>query len=249
LTVNRSQTRRYPIEVAEGVPVEELAHPGPDILPRFLAAWHGPRQSGYGIPPAELAGRPLPKPLRAFYELAGRWPGLVAQNHLLEPAQLSVVDGWFIFYVENQGVREWATTAHGDDPPVWSRSCDPGASWEPEGELLSRFLVQLVLFETIWLAPEGASAPCLNEEQLRNALDPLRLLPLAPWRWPAYPAYFYAGRGVLATACPNATCGGATGAEYHDFSVGARRPDAIAYLASLVDETWAHYSPQDSNSR
>ena len=229
--------------------MEELVRPGPGTLNAFIEAWHGVRRPEYGIPPEQLAGRSLPGPLRAFYELAGRWPGLIGQNRLLQPAELEVVDGRVLFYVENQGVWLWAAAREGDDPAVWSRENSPGAPWEPEGEPLSRFLLQLVLFEAMWAATEGASAACLTAEELRLAVRPLRPLSLAPWRWPSYPSRFYAGEGVIALAGPNPSVWGTQPPDRYSLFLSARRTEALAYLAPLVGDAWEYYSPRDRGHR
>ena len=50
------------------------------------------------------------------------------QNHLFVPrdqqrkhGQITVKDGRIYFYCENQGVYQWSTLPHGDDPPVFGR--------------------------------------------------------------------------------------------------------------------------------
>lgn len=122
------------IEVAKGITVEDLDHPGPNTLHNFIVAWHGRRWPGYGIAPEQMGHGPLPRLLRSFYEFAGRWPGLISQNHLLGPTEIEELDGRLLLYVENQGVWLWATAEEGDDPAVWSRENVSGAEWEIEGE-------------------------------------------------------------------------------------------------------------------
>jgi hypothetical protein len=77
---------------------------------------------------------PMPAPLRHFYSTIGSWPDASVQNDLLAPrelphlkkedwADITVEDGKLVFYVENQGVCQWATSGGdgGDDAPVWIR--------------------------------------------------------------------------------------------------------------------------------
>lgn len=60
-----------------------------DDLKRFIDYWAGPRRAGYGIHKRELAKFSLPGALAAFFNYAGRWPGIInRQDHLLPPSKM-----------------------------------------------------------------------------------------------------------------------------------------------------------------
>jgi hypothetical protein len=216
--------------------LRELLSPGATTYRRFLDDWFGPRGAGFGVAADEL---PLvtPTTLRGFYEYAGRWPGLFAFNYLYPPEELRPdATGRVVFCRENQGVCFWATSGAGHDPPVditWSR---PGASdaqsWHREGEPLSRFLLQLVLFEAVIGAPSRGSALAQPTEMLERILEPLSCLPLAPWLWPVAGSRFWAGADVVAFVSPEA------GSSDAEVLIAARSPAPLEHLRRLPPETW-----------
>lgn len=144
-----------------------------DELGRFLAYWFGRRRPEYG----ELAGRldrlPLPRPLRRFYELAGRWPSGEPDSlerfytgsgghHLRDLDSVGLrEDGRLDFFMEYQGDWSGLTLPDAEDPPVWL------SGWLGEGEeaertvqvcdSLSRFLVTHCLMAILY---EYENAPC-----------------------------------------------------------------------------------------
>jgi hypothetical protein len=180
----------------------------------------------------------LPLPLRWWYERGGNRQGLVdGQNSLLRPDELESEEGGkAVFYSEYEGVYLWATLLEGDDPPVWGRLNDPGEPWTKEGMTLSEFLIQACLVEGLWQAPIGASASCVEGASLAWVTGSLRLVPLAPWHWPAYPARLYASSGAFVFVCPNGD-----GRE-NGFSVwaGAKNLQPLAYLREVIDEGWEY---------
>lgn len=149
-----------------------LTRVGPETVERFAYAWHGPPQ----LSTAEAEPFPeLPRPLSRFYGVAKQWPRLLVQNELMNPPQRE--DDKLVFYVENQGVCAWTTDMSGDDPPVWGSH--DGKDFEEE-EPLSSFLVQVVVFEAVMGAQEGASTAALETVKLDSALGGLSALPFAP---------------------------------------------------------------------
>jgi hypothetical protein len=136
---------------------------------------------------------------------------VVVQNVVLAPPEMPYLtredwatthleDGKLLFYVENQGVCEWATSPEDtDEAPVWIRV---EGDWELEEAPLSAFLVQVLVFEAIWDTTHGASESNLERHVLAQVVEPLHRLP-GSWRWPSYPGEFYAGDRILAFACPN----------------------------------------------
>jgi hypothetical protein len=215
-----------------------LLSPGPASTRSFLTEWHGQPRPDYGLRPNET-GRSVPAPLRDFYELVERWPNAVVQNRLATPDELEQTNGLLVFYVENQGVYAWATELEGTDPPVWGTW---DGEWLPEEEPLSRFLLQVVVFEAAFGGPEGASAAWLRPAAQEELVSRLVALPLGAWRWPDYPTRFYARDDVVAVICPNR---GPDSTDFVSVTVGARNAEALAFLDDLVDRSWEYYSPRD----
>jgi hypothetical protein len=215
----------------------ELLAPTRTTYQRVLAVWHGPRRDAFGVPSERLAG-PMPAVLREFYAFAGRWPAAVRFNELVDPDALEVDDdGMLMFCAENQGVVIWATEPDGDDPPVYVKGStidDPAGrlGWRREGEPLSRFLLQLALFEAMQHAPFGGVALAQPREGWSAILAPLSELPLADWNWPAAGTRFWAADDAVAQVIPD------EGVETKEVHVGARTAAAAAYLRGLPDQIW-----------
>jgi hypothetical protein len=176
-------------------------------------------------------------PLARFYETASRWPRLIAQNELLDPPKVD--DRRLLFYVENQGVCAWATDRVGANPPVWGRI--DGDEFTEE-EPLSRFLIQVALFESVMGAEHGASVAWLHRDGLERVLGPLELLPIGAWRWPSYPTRFYASDDALGIAGPNPA---PDTDDYLSVNVAGRDSGAVAFLDDIVDDGWEFYSRRD----
>jgi hypothetical protein len=212
-----------------------------DAAERFLLDWYGEPK---GDRRETVMDGDLPGPVRRLYALASRWPQAIVQNQLRSPPQ--EVDGRFVFYVENQGVYEWATEdTRENDATVWGREPD-GQSWVKEEPVLAAFVVQLLVFEAIMGARHGAGIAWLPSSRLPDVLRPLQPLPHGYWRWPDYPTRFYAGDDVqLAVVTPNRTA--ADPADHDSVFVAARDAAALTYLDGIVDEGWEHFSRRDSN--
>jgi hypothetical protein len=231
--------------------LETLRDPDAAAVRRFLEEWHGPRRPEYGLPPEDLPAD-LPSPLKDFYLFAGRWPHVVVQNHLAAPREVEQIDGHLVFYVENQDVFGWATSLEPADPPVWGtwdipawevgdRTFQP-EKWIREEEPLSRFLLQVVLFEAAFGASEGAAASWLDPKAQEQLVSRLVAVPLGAWHWPDYPTRFYARDDVVAVICPNRV---PESSDFVSVTVGGRNPEALAFLEDLVDRSWEYYSPRD----
>ena len=184
--------------------------------------------------------------MRGYYEFAGRWPEAVAFNQLIAPGELTLEDDRkLVFCAENQGVVIWATTPEGGDPPVYIKGStmdDPLGSrgWVEEGEPLSRFLLQLVLFEAMIGAPFGGVALAQPEPGWSAVVAPLSPLPLAGWHWPATDTRLWVGDDVIAQTCPD------PGADTREVHVGARTEEAARYLEALRDVDWDTLWPEDA---
>lgn len=133
------------------------------VLKQLVEFWHGPIRPEDGMSAAELAGVPLPMPLRWWYRWAGKRDEIMSgQNILYKPVhkywQLTVDGDHLRFYCENQGVHFWSTLTHGEDPPVFGRynSADP---WEREDITLSEHLILACLLEAVSCHAYGAFAP------------------------------------------------------------------------------------------
>ena len=177
----------------------------------------------------------MPYPLRWWYRLAGRRKEIMSgQNWLLQPDQLKIKDGLFLFYGENQWCYEWATQPTGDDPPVYGRynSTDP---WQPEGMLLSEFLIQVCLFEAVMCHTKyGASSAWIDADTMEEiARDDFGPLPIAPWGWCRM--HFWAGKGAFAFVADN---GEHEGKYYYGAWFGAKTEHPLAFLKPFVSDEW-----------
>lgn len=211
--------------------LELLTDPPDDAIDRFLEAWHGPAARGLRVPAKDAR----PEAIRRLEALAEAWPGTFAQNRLAD-ADLAEDRGKRVFYVENQAVYVWATDGVGADPVVWGRF-NHETRWLAEREPLSRFLLQVVIFEAIMGAPHGAAASSIALPQLEAGLAPLERLPFGSCRWPIEPAWFYAGTDVLAVVNPTGkTSEGPL--DRFDVFIGARTKAALGYLDSVDDIPW-----------
>lgn len=210
-----------------------------NVLRHIAEFWHGPIGPKDGFTEEELRGKPIPASLSWWFRLAGRRTWIMSgQNDLLGPEKLAVNDeGRLLFYVESQGVYLWATLPDGDDPIVLGRFNEPGIPWTEEGMVLSQFLIGACLFQAIMAAQFGASASWIDQATLDKLAAKLPELPLAPWRWPAFPGRFFARGGAGMFACPNGISQGNLG-----FSVwiGAKAAEPLAFLKNVVDRDWEY---------
>lgn len=216
---------------------------GPGAAERFLTDWYGAPARGRVETRATSEG-PYPSPLRRLHELVAGRPAAIVQNQLLAPPRLH--NDRLVFYVENQGVYEWATEASaGNDARVWGREPDE-TEWTEEEPTLSAFIIELLVFEAIMASTHGASVAWLPAERISDALDALEPFPFGSWRWPDYPTRFYAGSDrQLAVVMPNRV----PSDPRDDVSVliAAQDSPALAYLDSIVDESWDHFSRRESS--
>jgi hypothetical protein len=214
------------------------------VLQQLVDFWHGPIKPEDGMSDAELAGVPLPLPLRWWYRWAGKRTEIMSgQNILFSPVdehhkywQLAVEGDYLRFYIENQGVYQWSTLPHGDDPPVFGRyeSTDP---WEQEDVTLSEHLILVCLFEALMChAKYGASAAWLEEEKLSEIARTIPTVAIAPWRW-MDGTRFFAGRGAFICAAGNGECNGKRG---YSVWIGATTEHPLQFLKPSIDDAWEY---------
>lgn len=188
----------------------------------FVNRWFGTGRDDEPLPP-------MPTSLAALHRLVRANPKIMVQNALVASDRLKEVDGRTTFYVENQHVCEWAFDADADDPAVWFRINDHRARWEREPEMLSGFVIQLVLFEATMCAPFGGCASWLDlaaSDRLRSCFQPL---PFGQWCWG--PTSFHARDGALLVMMAN-------GDDGFTAMVAAQHPDALTCITDLVDDQW-----------
>ncbi len=214
--------------------MRELFHVDGNSLERFLTRWYGPPDRQRVT--VEVDG--VPGPLRDWFELTSCWSTPVtAQSRVLsQPRQ---ENGKLVFWVENQGVWLWATTADGDDPPVYDRENVDGAVWQPTGEPLSTFLLHVAVFEAVMGASHCAYAGWVSPAQFEEILAPLRPLPMPDWHWPTGGHRLYAADGLLALGGPNPGPGETAGAAtMREVWVAADKPERLAYLTRIESVEW-----------
>lgn len=191
---------------------------------------------------AEMTSQRLPLPLRWWYRWAGKRSEIMSgQNFLLVPRDyqnkyrmLQVTNGRLLFYVENQGVYQWSTLQHGDDPPVFGRYEGRGR-WAKEGVTLSEHLILMCSFEAVMChARYEASAAQLEERKLREIVGHIPPLAIGRWRWGN--TTFFASRGAFMNVAENCPPNGSKG--YYSVWIGAKTPEPLQFLTPLVDASW-----------
>lgn len=206
-----------------------------EILEALVDYWHPPIRPEDGMKREELGSLRLPATLARWYRWAGNRTEIMSgQNHLLAPSEIIAKDGVLIFYLENQGVYEWATTCEGDDPPVLGRyeSSDP---WTPEGMTLSEHLICMCLFEAILSAPYSASTGWLESDQFERIREGFPIA-LHGWNWPG-PSRFYLAEGVFMHAGTYQEDEKRSG---YSLWIGAKAREPMGFLRPLIDKSWDH---------
>jgi hypothetical protein len=211
------------------------------VLHHVVNFWHGPIRAEDGLSNAELAGFHLPAALRWWYRWAGKRSEIMSgQNFLFTPGDKNgvdrppaMLDGRLFFYVENQGVYQWATLPAGDDPVVFGRY-ESSEAWEQEHIRVSEHLILACLFEAIMChARFRASAAWLDEEKFAAIVEHIPPIAIAPWRWIG--SRFFARNGAFMCAALN---GIDKGKKYYSVHIGAKSPKPLRFLRPFLDETW-----------
>jgi hypothetical protein len=164
------------------------------------------------------------------------------KNHLFVPhdlerkyGQLTVKDGRLYFYAENQGVYQWSTLPHGEDPPVFGRYGGRGR-WGHERIRLSEHLIVMCLFEAIMChADYGASAAWLDEDKFDAVARNIPPLAIRPWRW--MQTRFFIGQGAFMCAAANGAVNGKKG---YSVWIGAKTEQPLRFLKSYLDDRWEY---------
>jgi hypothetical protein len=213
------------------------------ILQQLVNFWHGPIRPEDGMSEADLTWVPLPLPLRWWYRWAGKRSEVMSgQNHLFVPrdqerkhGQITVKDGRIYFYSENQGVYQWSTLPHGDDPPVFGRYEGRGR-WGQEGITLSEHLILMCLFEAVMRhANCGASAAWLDEDRFDAIVRDIPPLAIRPRRW--MKTRFFAGQGAFMCAAANGEVSGKKG---YSVWIGAKTEHPLQFLKAYLDDRWEY---------
>lgn len=201
-------------------------------MARFVTDWYAPLTAEEGVSEAELASVRAPDALAALFRLAGRAPRVLSSQNAI-----TSFDDWKRsaatgakrqrLYTENQGVWTVDVDPAGEDASLSFESW-PEEKGLPPMERLPGFLLQAVVFEAIFGAPQLAMGTC-SSSALVAAVAPLSKLPLAPWHWPAYPGEFWAGDGVCLFRSP-------LDHESSYVSAGAREAGRFDWLARVEAE-------------
>lgn len=175
---------------------------------RFLARWYPPLTQEDGISSLELneaenrLGLKLPTALRDWYTLAGAREDInIAQNSLLRPAELSIVDHHLVFYVESQRVVVWGiplTSLELSDPPV-ELDTDYLASqhrWVQENTVFSEFMLQMMIHQSLFTGDFRGNAS-LDPTVTRRIEATFPRLNLPSWHWPIHLTQFFGDDDVI----------------------------------------------------
>lgn len=181
------------------------------VAARFIAAWFRPLRPDDGMPAARLdaaearLGRPLPRVLRRWYEMAGeeRFHPLKMGGEcvLVAPEQLSIEEGCLMFHYRYKEPMMWFLREEDlgrDDPEVLADSrllapASPSAvrHWVVENGSLSEFLLQMVIHETVFAAPQLHTAE--GGSEIMEAVEQTCVaLPFPAWHWPGFPTRLFA---------------------------------------------------------
>jgi len=234
--------------------IDQLRHPTTvadrlGILKQLVNYWHAPIQPEHGMSDAEIGSMPLPLPLRWWYRWAGKRNEVMSgQNLLLVPRDdtlrkrmLALGDGHLFFYAENQGVYQWCTQPHGDDPPVFGRWECKGP-WARETMTLSEHLILMCLFEAVIChAKYGASIAWLEEDRFNEIVENIPPVAIQPWRW--LRTRFFVGEGAFVCAAENRNPKKEYRAgekRYYSVHVSAKTEHPLQFLKPFLDDKWEH---------
>jgi len=209
-----------------------------------MAYWHGLRPAGYRVGDAVR----IPGVLRRFYESYGSQARSFLVNELQQPDDWYDDDGHRVFYVEEQGVFVWGIShdqLDADDPPVFLRENAPGSPWVEESAATSVFLLQLVVASAAFMAPHGAAAAWLPQDDADLVLAPLTSLDLPPWRWPTYPARLHASEEAVAFMTPNQGPAEVATEAGVSMWVGSLSAAGVSFIEPHLSDAWEYYSPRD----
>jgi hypothetical protein len=219
------------------------------VLKQLVDCWHGPIHPEDGLSEAELAALPpLPLPLRWWYRWAGRRTEVMSgQNFLFEPRhdeepgyrRLAIEDGHLRFYIENQGVYEWSTLPHGDDPPVFGRDACEGP-WERESITLSEHIILVCLFEAMMSnARYGAWTDWLDEQKLAEIATLMPPVALGAWRW--MEMRFFVGSGAVMSVTEGFEYNGRNG---YPAWLGTKTDQQLQFLRPYLGDDWNYIAAQ-----
>jgi hypothetical protein len=154
---------------------------------------------------------------------------------------LAPKNGRLLFYAENQGVYQWCTLPHGDDPPVFGR-WECRGRWAREELTLSEHLIVMCLFEAVFShAKYGASIAWLEEESFKEIFKNNEPLAIRPWRWLGM--RFYVRQGVFACVAENRNPKQKYRAgekRYYSVHVGAKTEHPLQFLKPYLDDEWEY---------
>jgi hypothetical protein len=200
-------------------------------LTRFLHNWYGPAPSPHADVDDSAAA---PPELVEWHKIAARWNSLLTpHNYAIPLPELTEEDGKIFFWVENQGVWEWAFDPDDKDHAVYERppSDEPGP-WLPTGESLTHFLIHATMTEAALGAPAGKTAD--NVELRLLAVQPgTTVLPFPAWNWPTPGTRLLTGQNWLALAHPS----NHTSITY-DITLAARAIEDLDWADKMTQINW-----------
>jgi hypothetical protein len=202
-----------------------------EVLRRLVEYWHGAIAPADGLADEELPAA-LPLPLRWWYRLAGRRPGLLGGGYLIAPARLRPTEnGRVMFLCDSESGSAWLTLPAGDDPPVWASNVGG-----PLGEIgpLSECLIQACVYAAVTGAPYTGRASRVSEEDMARLSAVVARVPLSSGSWPG-DVHFHCAGGAALMACRDDQ---AAAWRRYAVDVGARSEGPLGMLACALSLRW-----------
>lgn len=171
----------------------------------FLKSYHAHWMADPGLPESSIPAN-IPDPLAKLYRHLGRLISqqpehspFVAQDSLVGPENLELVDGMFTIVGENQGNWSVRCPAGTGNPPVFSDAIDGSDGFVEVCDSLEHFLITFCLQEALF------SSPVVITREDSDALDGFLTVPVKPlwqdgyyvWAEPTHTFYHNAEKDIL----------------------------------------------------
>ena len=193
----------------------------------FLRSWYGdPDQQAIEVDPDIQ----MPDPLRDWYRLTSQWSVPISRhNHFLAPEDLRDEDGHLVFWVENQGAREWRVDPARENPIVYE-SYDVIDEWVPTGFPLSKFLAYVAVSEAVHGNHDALISLDMDKQSYESVASGFTPLDDPLWRYPKSDWCYMVAEGMLAYGGIDPPSDAPS--DHYWIMVSASRPEALEHLPS-----------------